>query len=225
MMDKTSHDYAIRAGRALRRPTRRFTDDETEIVRQDFLAYVPVSETAKRIGKSVGVIRQKVLALGLNRDGRVTVALRYAPPELVARRASMTNDEFVAEAKAWRKGINQRRRADRNVRVRAAIAAIAATDGSRNVKMKTMRAAGATLDEIGTAMGITRERVRQITSEVYRAKREAKLIRRGQPPIKTILRFWNGMTEPHQAAFLKAIGAKIVKNEPDLEPVEWSMLM
>jgi len=201
---------------------RRFTPDEIDIIRWDFAAYVPVTEIAKRIGHSVGTVRQKILSLGLTRDSRVTCALRYAPPELVARRAEMTNDEFVAEAKKWRAGINRRHRAARDIRVRAALDAIAAGDGSRPKKMRAMRDAGATLEEIGARFGITRERVRQVTSDAYVRRQRAKTNGRAAP-IKTILRMWKAATPAHRAAFLKEIGAKMV--EPELVPDDWSILM
>src|SRR5215471_15148402 len=87
---------------------RKFTPDEVNTIRQEYAAYVPVAEIASHVGHSVGTVRQKIIALGLIRDQRVTWAMLYAPPELVARRAEMTNDEFVAAAKAWRAGAHQR---------------------------------------------------------------------------------------------------------------------
>ena len=191
---------------------KRLTPSEVETIRRDYLASVEVKVIARKLGRSHGVIRQKVQALGLHRNSGVTRALRYAPEELKARRAEMTDAEFTAAAKAWKRNRVIRARNARDKHISAEVEAIAEAGGPRKAQMRSMRDAGATLESIGKRFGITRERVRQITDpdfqERVRMMRERRLALNGAP-IVTILRHWNRMTPNHQKAFLKAIGAQI----------------
>lgn len=193
----------------------RFTTEEVDRIRRDYAAGVETGEIARSLNRSDGVIRQKILHLGLTRAPGLLAALRYAPPELIAQRGTMTDDEFIAAAKEWRRGAKSRAKALRDQRVRTEINAILAAGGPRRAQMRSMRDAGATLEEIAQQFGITRERVRQIVDKRYLAKVQAK-----GPPIRTILRVWKKMTQPHREAFLREIGAQMVTESTD--EILWS---
>lgn len=200
----------------------RMTPDDIEVLRRDYAAGVEVKDIARKLGRSWGVIRQKVHALGLHRNSGVTRALRYAPDELKARRAEMTDREFTAAAKEWRRGRTARAKAARDEIVRNKVEAIAEAGGPRRAQMASMRDAGATLEAIGNRFGLTRERVRQITDPMYLERlgllRERRMAVNGAP-IVTIMRHWNRMMPSHREAFLKAIGARLEDRE---ETVMWS---
>ena len=158
-----------------KRTVRRFTPDENARLVADFNAYVPTIEIARRLGRSEEVVRQRVLYLGLRRSGYVTKALAWAPEHLKAVLLESGEKAFIDACYAWRE---QERAWDRektaseidaeNSRIAHEAALIdARTDLTRNQKMVSKRVLGMTLEAIGKQVGITHERVRQLTSVDY----------------------------------------------------------
>jgi len=46
---------------------RKFSPDECDLIKREYLAHVLVSEIANKLGRSEGTVRQKILSLGLRR--------------------------------------------------------------------------------------------------------------------------------------------------------------
>jgi len=194
----------IRIGRLLRVPIaalehlmaggssggiRRFTPDEDAVLTADYLGYVPTHDIAVKLNRSNGVIRQRVLALGLRRNSLVTRCLAWAPDHLKARVTEMSTDEFITACYEWRDNLEATAKreveTDRNAqRIHLAhiVTEIDKTrDMTRNEKMIAKRVAGLTLEQIAQQHGLTRERVRQLTSQTY-------IDRRGEPVLERMAR-------------------------------------
>jgi hypothetical protein len=147
---------------------RRFTAEDVETIRRDWDAYVPLRVMAQKLDRTWGTLRQKIRHLGLRRSNQVLKCLQWAPEHLKSRRALLSDEDFIAACKHWREQ-EQQKTAAKKVEDRLQIVEIARTisqrtDLDRRTKMKLMRKAGATLKEVGQCFGITRERVRQITT-------------------------------------------------------------
>ena len=157
------------------RTLRRFTDDEDRIIREDYLAYVPTVEIATKLERSIGTVQQRILVLGLRRSGAISRLLEWAPEHLRANVGTMEPNEWIAACHAWRDEQREQQtelRAEERELKRTENFAIAAEidakpDHSRNEKMKLMRMAGLTLEEIASLYSVTRERVRQIVDPLF----------------------------------------------------------
>ncbi len=146
---------------------RRFTPRDNVRISEWYAAYMPVPKIADRLGRSVGAIRQRVLALKLYRDHGVSSCLKWAPDHLRARVLEMDPKAFRDMCFAWRREQWDMQRADRAAEKERRVAqACAAIDRSldRDAKICAMRQAGMTLEAIGQRCGLTRERVRQLTT-------------------------------------------------------------
>jgi hypothetical protein len=159
--------------RSIRGPLCRFTRDELDVIRADFAAYVPVPEIARKLNHTVGTIRQKIFRMGLRRSVRVSRALAWAPPHLADRVTSMSPADFVDTCLKWRDEQRQQKLAAETAHRAQVYAEIDQRhDLSRNDKLIAQRNAGMTLRAIGRQYGLSRERVRQLTSPT-RAKHDA----------------------------------------------------
>jgi hypothetical protein len=146
---------------------RRFTPEECALIKQDFAAYVPVPETADKLGRSEEVVRQKILQLGLRRP---RLGRRSAPEHLKALAGAIPADEWRAKYSSWRREQLLQARAQRAEAQEQAAQETAAKcaeidareDLTRNGKIAAKRAMGMTLQAIADEHGVTRERVRQI---------------------------------------------------------------
>jgi excisionase family DNA binding protein len=153
---------------------RRFTAEEDKIITDDYAAYVMTRVTAEKLGRDVGTVRQRIFALGLRRSAIVTRAMQWAPEHLRAQLDAMAPEEWVQACYAWRDQqheIAKTAGAAEAERIQVEQAQVAAEiqqrdDLSRNDKIKAMRMAGLTLEQIGATYGI--ERVRQISDPNYR---------------------------------------------------------
>lgn len=177
---KTSNDIAKELGRTesaiharrgvlgLRQySTRLFTPDEDQIIRERHAAFVPVDEIAKSLNRTTGSLKQRIFHLGLHRDGRkVKLAARYGLDIL-----NLSDDPGkIQEAlKAKKQQEKEARDAEHVAEVEAALslmkeALIRGED--RAIVYRAALIRGATLQQIGDIVGVTRERVRQIVDDV-----------------------------------------------------------
>jgi hypothetical protein len=146
---------------------RRFTPEECALIKQDFAAYVPISETASKLGRSEGSVCQKILTLGLRRP---ILGTRSAPEHLKALAGKVPADEWRAKYSSWQREQLLQARAQRAQAQEQTAQETAAKcaeidareDLTRNEKIAAKRAAGMMLQAIGEQHGVTAERARQI---------------------------------------------------------------
>lgn len=230
-----------RRGRSLRR----FTAEEVTTITKMYLEYAPTIAIARVLGRDEGTVRQKVLHLGLRRSNYVSRALGWAPPHIRERVSTLLPNEFLEECYAWRESqqegwrlLSKEESERRFAELTATCAEIdASVSLTRNEKMVAKRIAGATLQVIGDQHGITRERVRQLTSERYIMRRKFKhpgpigrpkmgtlqeelarldrkreaLLEKYNAPMRRLLAAWEKAAFNTQDEFLKRIGA--VRND------------
>ena len=146
---------------------RRFTPEECALIKKDFAAYVPVSETANKLGRSEGTVNRKALQLGLRRP---RLSTRLAPAHLKALAGKIPADEWRAKYSSWQRERLLQAQAAQEQAAQETAAKCAEIDArehlTRDEKIAAKRAAGVTLQAIGDQHGITRERVRQITKAI-----------------------------------------------------------
>jgi hypothetical protein len=164
--------YAVPKGRNPRElGLRRFTPKECALIKKDFAAYVPVSETAKKLGRSEGTVKQKALQLALRRP---RLSTRLAPAHLKALAGKIPANEWRAKYSSWQREQLLRAQAQgaqaQEQAAQETAAKCAEIDArehlTRDEKIAAKRAAGVTLQAIGDQHGITRERARQITKAI-----------------------------------------------------------
>lgn len=147
-------------------PWRRFTAEEDEIIRADYAAYIPVGETARKVGRSWGTVRQRILQLGIGRDARKTrLAARFGAEVLLISDDPREIRRQLQEAERRRQAELEAANA---ARIEAALMEMSSAihDGeSRAVAFKAAMLQGATLQQIGDRVSLTRERIRQIVSK------------------------------------------------------------
>lgn len=163
---------------------KRFTPEDDEIIRSDFAASVPIEETAVKLGRSYGVLRQRIFYLGLRRDGRKTkLAKKFGMDVLQISDDPNEIVRVMAERQAAQKAAVK---AERAAKSKAAIEALekALAEGTdRKTAYQAAMLGGATLQQVGDHQGITRERVRQIVSDQRSqlAEKEAECRTCGEP--------------------------------------------
>jgi hypothetical protein len=156
-------------------PRRRFTPEEDRIIRADYLAHVDVGVTAAKLGRSWGAVRQRIFhhMKDLLKQGRTPrswrVLRRYGPsmlehgntPDEAARKVK----ELVAVAEGHARAAALEARAKRRQeRIDLMLEQIAG-GRERDAAVFEARVLGAAFEEIGRAVGLTRERVRQICDQ------------------------------------------------------------
>ena len=150
-----------------------FTPKEVEYLMEEWQKHTPAEVIADKLGRSFGVIRQKVLQLSrvgllnVKRDPAKTRLLRqYGEHALSAGKTPKEALHNIAEAKkrAFAEAVQTARinaKKRRSIAVEKMLSDIEA-GVERNEAIFTARSEGALLEEIGEALDITRERVRQI---------------------------------------------------------------
>lgn len=151
-----------------------FTEEEVEYIIRAWRDHVTVEDMADHLGRTFGVMRQKILQL--NRDGRLAHIVRdpaktrllrqYGEQALAAGATPSEALANIAEAKrrALAEAINAARMAAtkrHKIAIEKMLTDIA-SGGDRNQAIFDARAEGATLEEIAVEIDLTRERVRQI---------------------------------------------------------------
>jgi DNA-binding CsgD family transcriptional regulator len=203
-------------------PKNLFTPEECDLIVKDYAAYVPVSETADKLGRSEGSVGKKIQMLGLRRPALGT---RLAPEHLKALAGKIPPEEWRAKYHSWkREQLNQARASGAQAKTQAAkqtalrSAAIdAREDLTHNQKIAAKYAAGMTLSAIGMQHGITRERVRQIVNKIrqpHRTARRQNRIRAGKDQLpynrrlEAIMDVLGYNYHGGQGDFAKAIGVR-----------------
>jgi hypothetical protein len=168
----TLRNRAIALGVHTAVPRRRFTPEEDQIIRADYLAHVDIAVTAAKLGRSWGAVRQRIFhymkdLLKQGRTPRSWRALRQYGSSMLAHGASpdeaaLKVKEMVTAAKAQARAAALEAKARRRQeRIDLMLEQIA--DGrERDAAVFEARSLGASLEDIGRAIGVTRERVRQI---------------------------------------------------------------
>lgn len=162
----------------LHRGLRKFTPEEDDFLTREFLAYKPREEIAALLKRTVGALNQRILHLGLRREMRRTLLVKRF-------KEAATDPRSVDEIKAEIAQKDHAEKLQRSAEQEAIIADVLKSmiqalnwGASRRPVFQTALAAGATLQEIGECVGITRERVRQIVHGVTPANTLGTLIRR-----------------------------------------------
>jgi DNA-directed RNA polymerase sigma subunit (sigma70/sigma32) len=151
---------------------RRFTPDEDQIIRADYLAHVDVAVTAAKLGRSWGAVRQRIFhymkdLLKQGRTPRSWRVLRQYGSSMLDHgsspdEAALKIKEIVTAAKAQaRAAALEAKVRRRQERIDLMLEQIAG-GRERDAAVFEARALGAALEDIGRAIGVTRERVRQI---------------------------------------------------------------
>ena len=153
-------------------PRRRFSPEEDRIIRADYLAHVDVAVTAAKLGRSRGAVRQRIFHTmkDLLKQGRTPRSWRVlrqfgssmlehgASPDEAALKVKELVTAAKSQARAAALEAKARRRQERIDLMLEQIAG----GRERDAAVFEARALGAALEDIGRAIGVTRERVRQI---------------------------------------------------------------
>jgi hypothetical protein len=166
---------AISLGIHVAMPRRRFTLEEDRIIRADYVAHVDIATTAAKLGRSWGAVRQRIFhhMKDLLKQGRTPRSWRVlrqygstmldhgATPDEAAIKVKELVSAAKAQARVAALDAKARRRRERIDLMLEQIAA----GRDRDAAVFEARSLGVALDEIGRAIGLTRERVRQICDQ------------------------------------------------------------
>jgi DNA-directed RNA polymerase sigma subunit (sigma70/sigma32) len=163
---------AIALGVHTASPRRPFTPDEDRMIRADYLAHVDIAATAAKLGRSYGAVRQRIFhhmkdLLKQGRTPRSWSVLRQYGAAMLDHganpdEAALKVRQMVASAKAEARVAALAAKARRQQERIAAMLEQIAAGRERDAAIFEARALGAALEDIGRAIGVTRERVRQI---------------------------------------------------------------
>lgn len=148
---------------------RRYSAEDDQIIRADYAAHVPLIEMAKKLNRSFQTIRQRIFHLGIRRSARMTRLVdRYGPDVLALGNDPAQIRQRLKEREALQK---LEREASKALRIKGVLDGMEqalANGEDRVVAFKAALIQGATLDEIGQRVGLTRERIRQLTTPGYK---------------------------------------------------------
>jgi hypothetical protein len=156
-------------------PRRLFTPEEDRIIRADYRAHVDIAVTAEKLGRSFGAVRQRIFhhMKDLLKQGRTTRSWRAlrqygssmlkhgASPDEAALKIKALVTAAKAKARAAASEAKARRRQERIDLMLEQIA----SGRERDAAVFEARSLGAAFEDIGRAIGVTRERVRQICDD------------------------------------------------------------
>lgn len=147
----------------------RFTDDDDAFIKAGMAAFTPLEDIAVKLGRSHGVIRQRVMFLGLHRDGRKTrLAKKYGLDALSISSDPIDIVQHFEAIERQKKADDVAKREREITAVLDAMNADLANGGDRRIAYQLALTLGATLQQIGDRVGVTRERVRQVANDVKR---------------------------------------------------------
>jgi hypothetical protein len=188
----TPRNKAIALGLHRAVPRRMFTPDEDRIIRADYLAHVDLAVTAEKIGRSWGAVRQRIFhhmkdLLGQGRTTRSWRALRRYGSSMLEHgvspdEAALKVKELVTAAKARaRAAALEAKGRRRQERIDLMLEQIA-SGRERDAAIFEARSLGAGLADIGRAIGVTRERARQICDDYAFKTATAQILAGTAPP-------------------------------------------
>lgn len=185
--------HAQKLGLCMSRKNRRFTPEDDAIIREDYKSHADLKETAKKIGCSYAVLRQRIYhnhknLLNTGRTAYGTKALKRYGLQLLehgstpaAAAINIKSKIVAAKAAARVAALNAKDRHNNQI-IETMVAQIAAGK-DRNAAIFEARSLGATLERIAGCFDITRERVRQICdAEAFRMTIEPSLTH-DEPPV------------------------------------------
>ena len=191
----TVRNKAIALGVHVAVPRRRFTPEEDEIIRADYLAHVDIAITAAKLGRSWGAVRQRIFhymkdLLKQGRTPRSWRVLRQYGSSMLEQGASpdeaaLKVKEMVAAAKAQARAAALEAKARRRQERIDLMLEQIAKGRERDAAVFEARSLGAALEDIGRAIGVTRERVRQICDHYAFKVATDRMVTDAAPPVGT----------------------------------------
>lgn len=177
------------------RKNRRFTGADDAMIRADYLSHADLEETARKIGCSFGVLRQRIYhshkgLLKTVRTPASTKAIKRYGIELLEQgetpqeAAKNIQAKVIAAKAAARVSALNAKNQKREQVISLMVEQIA--DGKpRNEAIFEARSLGATLERISECFDITRERIRQICdAEAFRRAIDPTLLVEAKPEVK-----------------------------------------
>jgi hypothetical protein len=191
-----------------------FTRAEDGVLKARYCAYVRVEDVAAELGRSPGVIQQRVLVLGLRRDHNLTRALHDWAPHLLAKVGKVSEKALLKECRDYHRDMLDRelaaaeRLADENAaRLKQETERIINNDVlSRHEKLQQLRALGLTLRKLGNIFDLSTERVRQLLLPAYGERLQRRKAKAEMRLMNRLLRLWEKMPREVRAAFLQREG-------------------
>jgi hypothetical protein len=189
---------------------KRFSEEEAVYIKQAFLDHVLTSTIAEKLGRKEGDIQQFIFKQKLHRDYRKTVLGRKYGLDVL----KLGDDPEVIKASLLEAQVQAREKAklveaEKLNSVLNNMLAEIASGVDRRVAFQTARLQGCTLELIGAATGITRERVRQITCFASSSERLKQQKFKPTPPRTVTCKMCgNDFTVRHQGRFLYCEGCK-----------------
>ena len=183
---------------------RRFTEEEAIYIKQAFLDHVLMTEIAEKLNRTEGDIRQFIFKNKLHRDARKTILGRkYGLDVLKLGDDPEVIKASLLEAQAQAKERVKLLEAEKLNGVLNNMLAEIASGTDRRLAFQTARLQGCTLEMIGVATGITRERVRQITCFTSNSERMRQYKFEPTPPRQVICKMCGeAFTVKRQGRFL-----------------------
>lgn len=141
-----------------------YSADDDAALRKLYSEYVGVEEIAKRLGRTVGSVRQKIHKFGLRRDAHVSI---------LVQRCGMTVEQAKAEARTpTRIAMDERQKLQHSLKaekvkmatsaIRQMMDEISANPAARTSAVRRAWLAGARLEQIADCLGVSRQRAHQI---------------------------------------------------------------
>lgn len=169
---RTIRNKAIKLGLLVPRKNRRFTSGDDAMIRADYLAHADLEETARKIGCSYGVLRQRIFhhhkdllrtvrtpasTRAINKYG-IELLQHGRTPQEAAK--NIREKVIVAKAAARVAAINAKNRQREQV---VSVMIEQVRNGKpRDEAIFEARSLGVTLERIAECFDLTRERIRQI---------------------------------------------------------------
>jgi hypothetical protein len=149
----------------------RWQPEDVNTLKEDFFKYVPAEEIAIKLKRSYGVVRNKIFQLKLRRSATITRVLKWAPDDLKKAVTTMAPDAWLEACYKWRDAQPKDSGIDEDAELEKLNELCIDIDKdvelTRNDRLIAKRMAGASLEAIARQHGLTRERVRQLTSPKY----------------------------------------------------------
>lgn len=158
---------------------RRWSLDEDARLKEMYLGFKDFVDIAKALERDVGTCRHRATELNLTRDRRRQHLVNRFGEEFATDPRSV--DEILAGMEREKEAAALARSQEKQAQIAQVLSNMVneiAFGGDRRLAFQKAMVAGATLQEVGNMMGLTRERVRQIVHKVKIYSSLDKLARR-----------------------------------------------